>query len=103
MKQTCEIVFVIDRIGGSFKVLSYSSHRFHEKDWYEERDQGPMSTVVGERIGGRWRIDPRFSRLSPSSPRLIIPEAFSFLHNFILPSDTDTIKRLIRSYSTSYK
>ena len=52
MKQTCEIVFVIDRIGGSFKVLSYSSHRFHEKDWYEERDQGPMSTVVGERIGG---------------------------------------------------
>ena len=53
MKQTCEIVFVIDRIGGSFKVLSYSSHRFHEKDWYEERHQGPMSTVVGERIGGR--------------------------------------------------
>ena len=50
MKQTCEIVFVIDRIGGSFKVLSYSSHRFHEKDWYEERDQGPMSTVE---LGGR--------------------------------------------------
>ena len=53
MKQTCEIVFVIDRIGGSFKVLSYSSHRFHEKERYEERDQGPMSSVVGERIGGR--------------------------------------------------
>ena len=54
MKQTCEIVFVIDRIGGSFKVLSYSSHRFHEKERYEERDQGPMSTEVGERIGGRY-------------------------------------------------
>ena len=58
MKQTCEMVFVIDRIGGSFKVLSYSSHRFHEKDWYEERDQGPMSTVVGKRIEGR-RKRPR--------------------------------------------
>ena len=56
MKQTCEIVFVIDRIGGSFKVLSYSSHRFHEKERYEERDQGPMSTVVGERIGGEITI-----------------------------------------------
>ena len=54
MKQTCEIVFVIDRIGGSFKVLSYSSHRFHEKERYEERDQKPMSTEVGERIGGRY-------------------------------------------------
>ena len=60
-------------------------------------------SIRGGRGGGRWRIDPRFSRLSPSSPRLIIPEALSFLHNFILPSDTDTIKRLIRSYSTSYK
>ena len=54
MKQTCEIVFVIDRIGGSFWVLSYSSHRFHEKERYEERDQKPMSTEVGERIGGRY-------------------------------------------------
>ena len=57
-------------------------------------------SIRGGRGGGRWRIDPR---LSPSSPRLILPEAFSFLHNFISPSDTDTIKRLIRSYSTSYK
>ena len=65
MKQTCEIVFVIDRIGGSFKVLSYSSHRFHEKDWYEERDQGPMSTVVGERIG----VDPPPSPTTPTSNR----------------------------------
>lgn len=39
--------------------------RFHEKERYEERDQGPMSTVVGERIG-RWRSDPRFSRLFDS-------------------------------------
>ena len=61
--QTCEIVFVIDRIGGSFKVLSYSSHRFHEKDWYEERDQGPMSTVVGERIGGRSATVPHHTHL----------------------------------------
>ena len=63
MKQTCEIVFVIDRIGGSFKVLSYSSHRFHEKDWYEERHQGPMSTVVGERIGGRSTTVPHHAHL----------------------------------------
>ena len=51
-------------------------------------------SIRGGRGGGRRRIDPRFSRLSPSSPRLILPEAFSFLHNFISPSDTDTIKRL---------
>ena len=38
MKQTCEMVFVIDRIGGSFKVLSYSSHRFHEKDWGSKKE-----------------------------------------------------------------
>ena len=28
-------------------------------------------SIRGGRGGGRWRIDPRFSRLSPSSPRLI--------------------------------
>ena len=54
---------VIDRIGGSFKVLSYSSHRFHEKERYEERDQGPMSTEVGERIGGRSATVPHHTHL----------------------------------------
>ncbi|XP_066028554.1 uncharacterized protein [Pocillopora verrucosa] len=37
--------------------------RFHEKDWYEERDQGPMSTVVGERIGGRSATVPHHAHL----------------------------------------
>ena len=83
MKQTCEIVFVIDRIGGSFKVLSYSSHRFHEKDWYEERDQGPMSTVVGERIGGRSATVP------PPRPPLI--DSFLSLYKNCLPCGNNTI------------
>ena len=83
MKQTCEMVFVIDRIGGSFKVLSYSSHRFHEKDWYEERDQGPMSTVVGERIGGRSATVP------PLHPPLI--DSFLSLYKNCLPCGNNTI------------
>ena len=83
MKQTCEIVFVIDRIGGSFKVLSYSSHRFHEKDWYEERDQGPMSTVVGERIGGR-------SATVPHHAHPLI-DSFLSLYKNCLPCGNNTI------------
>ena len=30
---------------------------------YEERDQGPMSTVVGERIGGRSATVPHHTHL----------------------------------------
>ena len=76
MKQTCEIVFVIDRIGGSFKVLSYSSHRFHEKDWYEERDQGPKNW-------GSIRHRP------PPRPPLI--DSFLSLYKNCLPCGNNTI------------